>query len=524
MKSNRYIYALILASLYANCIIAQESASVPKLVVTITIDQLRSDYMQAFTPLYSENGFKKLYNEGKVFQRAVNDFSPADRASAIATISTGATPYYNGIVSSSWLDRSTLRPVYCIADRRYKEEPGLVPASANKLLCTTIGDELKVYTQGDAKVFGIAPSSDAAILSVGHAADCALWIDDNTGEWVTSEYFKGAREKWIARYNEEHPLGTNIDNMVWQPSTETVTNITFFSNGEKQKPFRHPFTGDRRFVEFKRSALVNPCITDLALQCIDKNKIGTDRNTDLLAITYYAGTYKDMALADCNLELQDTYLRLDSEIAKLITNIENRVGEGNVLFVFTSTGYSETTNADYKKFGINTGTFYINRTANLLNMYLSAVHGQDQYVDGTFHNQIYLNHKLLEQKNLRLSDILAQSRDFLMMSDGTRDIYTSDRILASDNTDIIRIRNTYNTTLCGDIVIEVAPGWQLINEDTGESFCASASFNLFPIVFYGAGIDRDRISTLVTTDCIAPTISKCIRIRAPNGCKSLPLF
>lgn len=520
MSRNRYITSLILATVCINGLLAQ--TAIPRLVVSITVDQLRSDYMQAFNLLYGEGGFNKLLNEGKVFERAVNDFAPADQASAMATQVTGTVPYYNGIVSQSWLDRKTLRPIYCTDEKR--QPNGRDASSPKKLLVSTVSDELKVYTLGSAKVFSIAPNKEPAILSAGHAGDCALWIDDNTGKWTSSEYFKGYNASWISAFERVHSLSQNIKKTKWEPITELTGSISFFMNGGSQTPFVHTFTGEKRFVDYKRSALVNSDITDLALQCVSSNSMGTDNITDLLSLTYYAGLYKDGALSECNNELQDTYFRLDLELSRLISEIERRVGKDNVMFVLTSSGYGDTGNADYEKLGIPSGTFYINRTANLLNMYLSAIYGQEQYVDGVYHNQIYFNHQLLEQKRLSLTEMLVRSRDFLTMSDGVRDIHTAERIMSPGNADLYKIRNAYNPKLCGDIVIEVAPGWKILNEDTGESYTPSVINNVFPIIFYGAGVQHERVTTLVTTDCIAPTICKNIRIRAPNGCKSLPLF
>ena len=97
---------------------AQVMQQAPRLVVNITIDQLRTDYMEAFSPLYTLDGFKKLVDKGLVFTNASYPFSPIDCASAIASVATGTTPYYNSMVGNQWLDRETLRPVYCIDDKK----------------------------------------------------------------------------------------------------------------------------------------------------------------------------------------------------------------------------------------------------------------------------------------------------------------------------------------------------------------------------------------------------------------------
>jgi len=105
-----------------------------------------------------------------------------------------------------------------------------------------------------------------------------------------------------------------------------------------------------------------------------------------------------------------------------------------------------------------------------------------------------------------------------------RNVYTSLQLLTSQNTQIERIRNAFHPERCGDVIIEVAPGWRILNEDTQQSELSIASFTPFPIIFCGAGMKAERIATPVTTDRIAPTLARTIRIRAPNACSSEPLF
>ena len=474
---NRYVTAALVA-ITATATQAQTLNPAPKLVVNITVDQLRSDYIEAFAPLYTENGFRKLLKQGKIFENVSYAFTPIDRASAIATIQTGATPYYNGIVGEKWLDRNTLQPITCDSDPKFQYSP-------NHIVSSTIGDELKIATEGGALVYAIAPFRNAAILSAGHAADGAIWIDED-GKWTTSTYYSKDLPKWAKVFNETNP----------------------------PKSLR---TND--FIA------INSSITDMALQCFRNTSMGTDSRPDLLEVTYYAGNVKNDKTTQWQSQLQQTYVSLDKNIGKLITTIEQNLGRQNVVFVVTSTGYSdEEEKQDYAKYRIPTGTFYINRTANLLNIYLGAIYGQGRYVNTYFHNQLSLNDKLIEQKRLSMSDVLKRCQAFLIQLSGVRDCFTSDLLLTSRSNDLETIRNGYMPNVNGDIVIEVTPGWQLLNEDNQETFTARASFVPFPIIIYGADVRAERISTPVTVDRLAPTIAKTIRIRAPNACKAAPLY
>jgi hypothetical protein len=523
--TNKYIYITLLAVLGFNSEARSEeilSKAAPRLVVSIAIDQLRSDYLEAFAPLYTSDGFKKLLAEGLVYNNASYPFSPIDRASAIATINTGTTPYYTSIVGARWLNRKTLRPVGCVDDSRYAGLNTRDTSSPVNLSTSTIGDELKVATAGKAVVYSVAPFRNAAILSAGHAANGALWIDDATGAWCSSVYYFNALPLWVKAFNSLS--GQSIENTIWEPVNDFVGNFSYFMQTGPQNPFKHKFTGSQRYQQFKTSGLVNAEVTNMALQCMASTGMGTDKVTDLISLTYYAGNYNHRAVTECQIELQDTYVRLDHEIARLIKEVEMRVGKDKVVFVVTSTGYTDENAADYATYRVPSGTFYMSRTANLMNMYFSAIWGQGKYVETFFKNQLFLNHQLLETKKISIAEATSRAQEFLALMSGVRNVYTSLQLVTGNHEQSRKIRNGFDPEKCGDIVIETAPGWKLLNEDTQEEEMSRASFIPFPIIIYGTGEEAKRITLPVTTDRIAPTITRAIRIRAPNACSSEPLF
>lgn len=468
----RYL-ALILAALTTAEVQAYELA--PRLVVAITIDQLRSDYLEAFNNIYSANGFKKIIEGGLVYEGANYPFTPIDRSSSTASLSTGTTPFFNGIVGNSWLDRKTLRPVGSVDDDTYLSSPG-------KLRTSTVSDELKVSSHGKALVFSFAPTRESAILSTGHDADGAFWLD-TSGQWTGSVYYNKALPEWINSYNREY---------------------------------------DRAFKK-RKDYHVNDNVVDMALTALRSTAMGNDAVSDLLSITLTAEMPKGKVTGDWQKDIASVYQRLDHSLARLIEVVANRISLNEVLFVVTSTGYTEEEVEDLSRYRIPTGTFYINRTASLLNMYLGAIYGQGRYVEECFDNELFLNHRLIEQKRLSMSEILARSQEFLLQNAGVADVYTSTRILSGNN-DVQSIRAGYNPVLSGDIIINVTPGWRLLNEKTQQTFTSRASVVPFPIIFFGAGIKHEKVLTPVTIDRIAPTIAKTIRIRAPNACTTQPLF
>lgn len=519
---HRYIQQLtLLATLAAALNINAQHA--PSLVVNIIVDQLRTDYMQAFSPLYGEHGFNKLLRHGLVYQNGYYPFAPVDRASATAAISSGTTPYFNGIVGKRWLNKETLRPIFCVDDPKFKGIFTNDKSSAANIKVSTITDELKMASVGKSIIYSIAPERDAAVLLAGHSADGAIWIDDETGYWCSSSYYKLPISNWLSDYNRTDGVLTE-QNCIWLPYSRQSGSISYFMGSGIQKPFNHKISGENRYRTFKTSGLVNKKITDIATKCITAAKMGIDPITDILYVTYYAGKFDHKPLIECQMELQDTYLRLDTEIGRLIEDIQQKVGNENVLFVLTGTGYTEEENSNYNSYNVPTGTFYINRAASLLNMYFGALWGQDSYVDTSFGQQIYLNHKLLEKKLISLGDATQRAQEFLMQMSGVRNVYTAQQLQQSSNENFAKTRNMFNTENCGDIFIEIAPGWRLINEDSMENSVYNASCMQFPIIFFGANIKGETITLPTSVDRIAPTISRAIRIRAPNACSSEPLF
>ncbi len=526
-NKNRVLYSLLAIVAALSSADAAPSVKnrtmVPRLVINILIDQFRSDYMKAFMPLYGEDGFKKLLEEGKVYNQAEYSQSHPDIASAAASLSTGTSPLNHGIIARQWLDRLTLRPVLCVDDAKFVGCATKDCSSPGYLSVSTIGDELKVATEGKSLVYAIAPFRETAILTAGHAANGAVWIDDYTGNWCSSSYY-GALPSWAVVRSQYNSLSTQLNNIVWEPSSELVGTFSYFLSGGMKSPFKHKFIGDTRFASYKTSGLVNGEVIATVKDCLNSTTIGNDGITDYLAVTLYAGNFEHSPIDVVPMELQDTYVRLDKAIADLLTTVDAKIGLDNSLFVFTSTGYTNDESGDISKYRIPTGVFDMQRAAALLNMYLVAIYGQGQYVESCFSTQIYLNHKLLEDKQINISELLNRSQDFLFQLDGIKDVYTSQRLLQGAWTPgINKIRNGYNQSYSGDITIEIAPGWRYVNEETGENKLVRESYVPFPIIFYGYGIVPEIIDTPISVDYIAPTLSSIMRIRAPNACKNAPL-
>ena len=119
---------------------------------------------------------------------------------------------------------------------------------------------------------------------------------------------------------------------------------------------------------------------------------------------------------------------------------------------------------------------------------------------------------------------VSRAQELVSMMQGVRNVYTALQLLTAQSPQMEKIRNAFHPQRCGDIIIEAAPGWTVLNEDTQQRQVSTASFIQFPFIIYGAVTKAERITEPVTIDRIAPTIARSIRIRAPNACSAEPLF
>lgn len=502
---------------------AQTLPVLPRLVVMLTVDQLRTDYLEDFEPLYGEGGFKRLMREGKVFAHAEMPFAGADRASALATLYTGSTPSVNGIIGENWLDAQTLRPVNCVDDPKFMGNYTNESTSPSKLLASTLADELRIATDNRALVYAIAPFREAAILGAGHAGNGAFWLNEETGKWCGTTYYPDFPH-WLEQVNENDSPGIRLKDIVWTPlyPPERYTCLP----GEVREPFKYKpdSKSNYKYHKLALSPFINDEVNHLAETLLDKSEMGRDQVPDFLSLTYYAGAYNPFPGITRAMEMQDFYARMDRSIADLLNLLDRKIGLQNVLICISSTGYVENSEPDLTLYRIPGGEFHLNRCATLLNMYLMATYGEGQYVEAYYDQQIYLNHKLIEDKQLDLADVQEKAAGFLVQFSGVNEVYSAHRLLLgswSPKTDLIR--NSFHRLRSGDLLIGVLPGWTILQEDGAEPHTVRAADIPTPFILMGAGIGAEIIRIPVRTTRIAPTLSGAMRIRAPNASSEAPL-
>lgn len=506
-----------------------EIAAPPKLVIGIAIDQLRTDYLYALQARFGDDGLKKLLAGGRVYENVVFDLPAPDVVSALATLATGAYPFAHGVCARRMFDTAVLNERSTFLDPRYIGNYTTATYSPAALLSSTLGDELKSATGGAARVFAVAPEAEAALIGAGHAANCAFWLDDKTGKWATTTYYKDIPLS-VDHFNREEAPDHDIELRHWTPldGTESLPLDLF--------PHRHATDVSRKFDHgfllyrqpqyswLKTSALINEAVTDLCKILLQNGAIGGAAGVDMLQVTYYAGTYRHEREDLYYAELQDTYLRLDRAIADLLHVIDKSVGLDNTFIYLTATGDTDhlATGAEWPM----GGDFNARRCTALLNSYLMSIYGPGSWVAGYADRQIYLEHKTIEDRQIRMEEIQKAAAEFVALFAGVQDVVSAYQIRHEDySTRIAQMRNAYHKDRCGDLFITLQPGWSVrLDDNTPPKPQVRHNVAPGPAIFYcPARIQPARIAEPMEAIRIAPTVARCIRIRAPSACTTLPL-
>jgi hypothetical protein len=317
--------------------------------------------------------------------------------------------------------------------------------------------------------------------------------------------------------------------MYWSPLLSAAEYKAFpFIPGDKRS-FSHG-TGNNKdtYILAKKMPAVNENVRNSAMTLLSKAELGKRLSPDFLSLTFYAGNYPDVS--DYSVEIQDIYARLDREIEKLLNEVDRTAGLKNTLIFITSTGYYNFADPDYKDeagYNLPENKFYINRCEALLNMYLMAIYGRDnRWVDKFYNGQIYLNRKLIKDKDISLQVIQDKAAGFVSEFSGVQEVYTSFQIQHGQWNPVMEYyKNGYTRETAGDLFVELQPGYKVINEQDA-SFKEKQVRNnavVCPVIFFGNNIKPAKVKRTIKATEIAPTVSYIMRIRSPNAAKEQPL-
>lgn len=523
---NRLITSVICGLVGINTMLCADPTR-PRIVVGIMVDQLRTDYIESLQGLFGEKGFRKLMKEGAFLKNVDFKVGNLDRASGTAMVYTGSYPRENGVASAMVYDpkRQEMQPAL--------NDPSIIgnftteTYSPSGLRHSTISDEIAIDGAGVAAVYAIAPDAQQAIIMAGHAGNSAAWINDNTGKWATTTYYREL-PKTLSQRNYNNSIAARIDTMQWKPALP-LSSYPGLPAQKRMYDFRHTFSlADRNvYRAYAGSPLVNTEVTDVAIDYLKELGIGSRGDAiDMLNVAYTAAPFKGVKDGDFRLELEDCYVRLDGQLSRLFEAIDKYVGLDNAFIYLASTGYYDDAVADDPKYRIPTGEFSVKRALSLLNSYLSAKYGNGDYVDTYSNGHVYLDRRQIELHKLDLTEVAEAARDFLVRMSGVSDAFTMGDIMTSALPRMEALRLGSDPKTGGDVVLEFNGGWKVVDDTRfpNNTRVVRSDMALTPAFIWGCGVAPQQIGEPVDATAIAPTVTRILRIRSPNGVDSKPLL
>jgi predicted AlkP superfamily pyrophosphatase or phosphodiesterase len=517
----------------------------PKLVIGIVVEELKYDQLEKFRDRLSENGIKRLINEGTYFKNASYEYMLTQSAPGHATIATGAEPSFHGITSDDWYVPLKNELINCTHDVSVNSVGGSFESGMHSpvnLLVSTFSDELEMSSNKKAKVFGVGLRESSAIFSAGHAANGAYWFDNTTGTWMSSTYYINSLPTWVNDFNAMKFSDTYLNGTwnLFRPAKEYgdcvpdsngfelgFNGINYFPYDLKKLRSKNVFSSKNDYSLLRETPFGNSLTTDFAIRLIKNERLGKHDVTDFLSICYSSTDYIGHRFGPSSVEMGDAILRLDDDIKNLLTFLNDSLGKKNVLIYFTAAhGISEIPKV-LENNRIPSGYFQQNQALQLLRSYLNAVYGEGDWVKGYSERQIFLNRTLIEDARLSLDDVQKKVARFLVQFTGVEAAYPYSAFEANDfgNGNLKRIINNFSPQRSGDVIVILNPGWVEKDSEYVTNHNSPWEYDSHvPLIWYGWTVNRATVTRQVNMTDIAATLSTLCKVPYPNACTGEPMF
>ncbi len=526
----RNIFITLLFFIFSLSLCAQPSSvERPRLVIGIMVDGLQQKHIDLLWNYFDPNGFKKIIGQGANCRNVSYNIVSAGNASDIATVMTGTTPFYNGIVGNNFYNRAEDEMQSIIQDDDQIGIGTRQTLSAHKLLSSTIVDEIMLAYPNKSKSYAVALGPEEAIMLGGHTAKSVAWIDDINMKWITTGYYSDGLSHWADEMNM-NGVFQNYLARTWGPLYNINTYLSKPNREDKKWGFFYdPTTKQNKNSQasiLKRTPSGNGLVSELGMKILEEEQLGTDIYPDILLLQFTVKTPFEKTPALQSAEKEDIYLRLDKDIQNILQQIDAKVGLDKTLVFMFGNQTQVHSPIELGENKIPAGYFNADRSLALLSTYLMAVYGQEKWISGYYAKNIFLNKEKIAEKKLNYTDFQKTVTEFMLEFEGIQAAYPSMQVLnmgGNSNSEMARLRNSTNKNCVGDIIITLLPGWMEVdnkNNPVGES---NAIVSYTPLYFYGWKIKPQTVSVSYQTTDIAPTISRIMDIPMPNACIGKPI-
>ncbi len=509
-----------------------------KLVVGIVVDQMRYDYLTRFWDQFEEDGFKRLVENGFNFKNTHFNYIPTYTAPGHASVYAGAAPEAHGIIGNDWYDKFIGKEVYCTGDDSVEPVGTTSPAgkmSPHRMISTTIADENRLFTQMKGKTIGIGLKDRGAILPAGHTANAAYWFHGaNEGKWITSSFYMNDLPAWVKNFNSSGMVDSYMK--TWNPIKDIET---YTQSGIDQNEYEGGYGGQSVFPYnlkelasksspyelLKVTPFGNSLTADFAIAALDGEALGKDEITDFLTVSFSSTDYVGHNFGVNSKEVQDTYMRLDQDIARLLEALDEKVGEGNYIVFLTSDHGGVDVPSYLRSVKIPAGYFDVNEFEKKVKDFVEEEFDEPGLIQYASNYQIFFNYEMLRKENVDPVDLENAIAHFVLQYPQVNKVYTRTQMGSGSHHagTAALIQNGFNQKRSGDVIMVLKPA-VITYSKTGSTHGSGFSYDTHaPLIFFGNGVPKG--STFERADIvdIAPTISALLGIANPNAATGKPL-
>jgi predicted AlkP superfamily pyrophosphatase or phosphodiesterase len=528
-RQKRFLLACALACVWFAAVAGQQPSVRPKLVLVLSIDQMRIDYLSRFAPLY-RGGLKTLTERGAVFNNARYRHASTETGPGHSVLLSGRHPSHSGIVANDWWD-SYLKKLVNVVDDPFHRPLGGEGRSASPVnaLSFTVGDVLKSGNV-NSRVVGVSLKDRSAILMAGRSADAAYWYEPAGGNFITSTYYVKEAPLWLTRWNQLR-LPDTYAGRKW---TRLLAGEDVYEKyagrdaieGEwdrKDTVFPHAIRGkppERLYYDdFRRTPFADEVTLSVALEAMKAHQLGQDEDTDIFAVGFSATDVIGHTYGPESHEMMDQLLRLDSVLEKLFQAIDKSVGLANTLVVLSADHGSLPLVENLRSQGIEarraSPDILKNAVQEALDRRFPGVQGLMAY----FATDIYFDEEVIRQNQLDRATVERTAIDALMATGLVEKVYTHSDLMTtySEDPQMRLFQNAFFQPRSPHLNVLVKKYVYLNSQVGGTGHGTAHDYDRhIPIIFMGAKIKSGIYQAECGPEDIAPTLAHLLGLTYPR--------
>ena len=483
----------------------------PTLVVMLTVDQLRPDYLTMWESQFS-GGLAKLLRGGAVYLNGYQDHANTETAPGHASILSGRFPRSTGIVSNA---AGVYDPQFPLIGARGD------PASPYRFRGTTLANWLRVANPG-AKALSVSRKDRGAILPLGRAVQPAFWYARSNGTFTTSRYYGDSLPTWVREFNERrlpHQWAGKSWDLLLDPSAYSEVDSAPHESGGVDYAFPHLFPSDplQAAQSFAAFPFMDQLTLSFALEGVRKMRLGAGPGTDLLAVSLSTTDAIGHAYGPDSREIHDQIVRLDLYLGAFLDTLFTLRDSTRIVIALTS-DHGVTPLPMSKTRYPNQGAGKVNIRPAIVPLFASLrAAGVDTSAFG-FDDEgiLYLDESELYRRGLRAEAVARTFASEVMKVPGVQRV---DRVsaLASKDTSADYVARRWLHMLPPEMpaaaVVTLKPYWYWSTVNFATHGSPHDSDANVPIIFYGAGIKPGRSTKKALVVDIAPTLAEIVGVK-----------